>query len=419
LPSKKLDNFHKYTVVRIVIRSLLFLYSIFLLMRFSGSNNDFKVFYQASFDLLHGFNPWLGSNDPNTMYLYGPVTTLAIAPISMININTAVFILRIVSIFSLWIIAYRLHFPETRVNREVYLAILLLSVGTTSNLFYGQLQIPIFCGFIYIAHCLLQEKRKPITVLIISFLSCIMLDQKPHIAIFVLIILFKCGRYKELILILVTEILAGTIVSIQIRSIWFLDYLDALLFRLESTRNGRDSMALMSIFSEFGFSSSKWIFLFIYFAGIFIACKFNDSNRERTILVLPILILLSTPLLHPSDLLYVLPLIVLLVEREMHGILVPLRLIMVSCAFAWSNQISISVSIAILTFFIVTSTSKQRRIRSISNFVLAIIPSLVIPVIFINFPAQEGLGRHIVNFLVLPISFYLYTRLKPTLLRAK
>jgi hypothetical protein len=402
-----------------ILRVFLLAYSLYLLKHFTGSNNDFRVFYQASYDLVHGISPWTASNDPNTSYLYGPLTTLLLAPISFVNIDVAVFFLRTISILSLWIVAYKLDFPQLRKNRDIYFAILLLSMSTTANLFYGQLQIPIFCGFIYIASNLLKNTKSPAVTFFISFIACLMLDQKPHIAIFALILLIKFARYMELKLILLIELLAGVFVSFQIGTIWFFDYLDAINFRLESARNGRDSMAFTSILSEFGLSLPKILLVLIFTIGIILAFRFKDLSGEEILLVIPVFLLIFTPLLHASDVMFIVPLVVFMIDKELHGHESTLRFLLISCLFTWSNQIEIAIIYGMLAFILVTYVNKSRGLRCLFDFLFCLIPCLSVPLVFHFDPTYEGQTRHFVSYLALPISLYLYFNLKPMSKRAK
>jgi len=256
LPSFDLHNQKQMVRFNSIFPALVFvLFGIAELVYFTinGKGNDFPIFYEASRLTLALNSPWDSVSDPvYSAYLNGPITSVLISPLGLMDQDLALGLVRFLSIAVVPYLAFqtsKLLFPDRALNpldRKFWLisTFVLLSFPIRANLEYGQM----FLLFAALAVSSLRFalSNSPVQLFLSGLLIGVCCDYKPQsFLIFSLLICFS----KPLIFIGgAASILMGGLTSSALTSDFpYATWVDVLQKRMGGGSRTGDQMHLYSL----------------------------------------------------------------------------------------------------------------------------------------------------------------------------
>ena len=308
---------------------LVVVVSALYMWHFNNLNNDFQVFYKAGQDLRNGVNPWGNRFDPNAMYLNGSSTLILFSILSFFPLEVAIFFVRALSLV---MVAFAIIYVRSLVNiiaQPQLIIFLLLAFPVRSALEYGQLTI-IFSAIAF--YLLMRLSNRSVETIWIILGVVLILDFKPHIFIGVVTYLLLMHRFALLIKVFFVWLVFQIIVGLYCHLIPFMEMLKAISFRSETVSEGDDSFSIVSIFDF----DSRWSTV-ISLCSVLMYVIYSSSTRRDPasgLLSITAFSLLTTPLLHPTDLMLLL--LVFVIKTE----LTQISSLIMGMFFVWSPQFS-------------------------------------------------------------------------------
>lgn len=375
-----------------------------------GKGYDFPVFYAASRLSLNFQSPWDAVFDPiYSAYLNGPLTALVISPLSLVPQNIALGITRALSIVLIPFLTYQISkyfspYQDLRfLNKRIWLAssIIMFTFPIRANLEYGQFFI-IFLAFAILALRLSSYETKG-SLLLAGFLIGVCCDYKPQcFMVFALLICFK-NRY--IFLGGVFSIISGALLSVILtRKAPYLVWCEVILKKFKGGATG-DQMHIYVLFP--GLWSILVLIVISAFAVAYLLRYRNKvSVQQRSVLIIFITVLLS-PWMHPTDLALFAVFVVGIAIRS-NGLTLFSSLALGSL-LVWSNNVTISIFVALLSFFILfLYLGRNQQTLFVYKF-LIIMPSIFFAIFSKNNPEVEDLLRKLFGIVSLFCATFLAT----------
>jgi hypothetical protein len=388
-----------------VLTFLVLAFLITLYYTKNGLGNDFSVFYFAADYARQFSNPWFSSVDPvYSAYVNGPLTAIVISPISLLSIEVAIFVVRLLSVVSIplnfWLLSKSLNVNISFNSQKLWIAssLLLFSFPVRANLEYGQLFL-LFSLFFSLPLFLLRNFSLNWVQVFSGILLGITVDYKPQV--FGLVTLILVLRYRRVIIGVIISWLFGGLVSVWLTDSGpFVTWAKAINLRKNGGFTSVDQMNLVSLVN----SGFILIILIVSLVGVGSAMIYRNwfsMNRDLfdidwyLVFVVGFILI---PYLHPTDIYIV-------------GVCLVIRLIQSDSIFpwiglgfliTWSNALEVFVAQTILVFFLSVLLKTSR-----SNVVVSMIPSLSLLAAVEISPGNESLTRKFMNFLLLLFVFWL------------
>ena len=378
-----------------------------MLNHFTNQNNDYLVFHKAGSQLLAGLNPWEFSGDNQAMWLYGPVTLLYNAGLSILPIQVSLTVIRVLTLLSILIIAFILSNNVLRVNPFVLAIFFMFSYPVRACLEYGRTDIIMALITLKLLYRLSEPRNFP-NLYILTFYSLFVLDYKPHLAIPILGILLIHG-FRKVFVILSIIYLTVFAYFYLIYKINFLEsWYNSIRIRQPGASKMADQISLSSLTSErIGLIFFILSCVLILFQLIHVR-YYKNSFKDTFISDLSVMLLFITfgIFLHPTDVFLYVIMCLCLVRNGSTFV----NIFCLGCFLVWSPNLYINAVLVVLNFACFYKLNLN-DFRSKPEFMFALfVPLALYTVLVLLDPNQEELARRLLQYLSLLFVTYLSTR---------
>lgn len=368
----------------------------FFLLKFSNQDNDFRVFYHAGQLIRHGLTPWNPNDNPQQMFLYGPLTALALTLFTFLKYKYAILLLRLLTLIVAFFGAQYLLRKQKIEMRLSFSLLFLFLFPIKANLEYGGLGI-IFAALVGYAFLVLAKSNKIFLEIVAGTLISLAIDFKPQIYLPCLILLSLARRMWAVMAVLV-PITIGWIILEIINPNSISQYIHSLQNRSKLLSSSIEQMDLRAIFVQFNFSPRLSDCLVISLFVIFALLAYLFRKNIPSLFVFASLAFMLLPFFHSTDLvlIYVLVLSNIILTENTQPLSLLMILLSLSMASVWSNSIS-GAFLATISLSFVVFLLKQNQNIKIFGYGISTIPVLF-PLFVRHFPNSENLARHIFNY---------------------
>lgn len=357
---------------------------IYRMNRSGGLGNDFQVFYAAGESLSKVGNPYVDKN-----YLNGPLFALLFAQLSKISYWVALNLLRFLSVLLMpvlfWIQCRVLNLHLSFRSYIKLSAVLILTFPSLTSLSYGQISV-IYYSVLALLISSNSLKNKNIRLSLQAVLFLILIDYKPHI--FLLILVFWFFLLDNRYLFFKYLILFSSLYLIYFTKFTRSNLIIAWIENLRNRGNGNlkkgDLLTLWSMPLYF-----EIIFVFVFTICIYYLYlnKLSTLNRIKDTNLGFILFLgtisLLVPYWHPQDSVFFYSAMILMSFKlcfsniEQKFIFLGFGL-----SLTWSSTIfGFAFLLIVLGIMLRLFKYDCYKLKSFSNLVILIIPSLLFVII--------------------------------------
>jgi hypothetical protein len=368
----------------------------FFLFKFSNQDNDFRVFYHAGQLTRHGLAPWNPNDNPQQMFLYGPLTALALTLFTFLKYKYAILLLRVLTLMVAFFGAQYL-LRKQRIEMRLSFSLLFLFLfPIKANLEYGGLGI-IFAALVWYAFLVLAKSNKIFLEMVAGILISLAIDFKPQIYLPCLILLSLARRVWAVMAILVSMTIGWVILEIINPSSISL-YMRSLQNRSKLLSSSIEQMDLRAIFVQINFLSRLSDFLVFSLFVIFALLAYQLRKNIPGLFLFVSLAFMLLPFFHSTDLVLIFALILstIILNEKTQPLILLMILLSLSMASVWSNSISGALLATISVAFVVILLKQNQNIK-IFGYGISAIPVLFS--LFVrHFPDSENLARHIFNY---------------------
>jgi hypothetical protein len=369
----------------------------FLLLKFTNQDNDFRVFYHAGQLTRHGVIPWNPNDNPQQMFLYGPLTALTLIFFTMFKYKYAILILRLLTLSIAFFGAnYILKSQKFALRISLSLLFLLL-FPIRANLEYGGLGL-IYAAFVGFAIFLLAKRKDFHSEVTAGFLFAIAIDFKPQIYLPCLVFLIIMKKTWALLMAIVTLAIGWIIFWLNYQNSMAL-YIHSLHGRSKLLSSSVEQMDLRAILIQLNLAP-RWADLIVFVLYIILIILAWHFRKDKFHLFLIFLIsFLLLPFFHSTDLtlIFVLLLITVRLKEQVFDPSLKMTLLALTLASAWSNSLS-GALLATISILLVVALPKQNRSSQFLGYGMSLIP-ILFQIVVRHFPSIENVTRHILNYI--------------------
>lgn len=365
------------------------------LWHFDNTNNDFQVFYRAGMEFRSGINPWNTYLETGAYYLNGGSTLLLLSSLSIFSIDTAILILRITNLIIVIFVIMRSRNFFRQVPPALIIIFIFLAFPFRSAMEYGQLTI-IFGSVAFIVLIRIW-KNSTDSISVILGLAFIV-DFKPHLVIGLIAYLVLLGRVGLLFKAFFTWLIFQVIIGLYLDVFPFSEMIQAISFRSGTVTEGEDSFSVISFLNLE--SNLSIIFTFVSIVLFSLYLIIARKNLDSRILPLFSFSLLLTPLLHPTDLMFLI--LVFVIKEGFTNV----GFFVLGMFFVWSPQLS---GAGFTTFVILAAIGLLAFLNHplpIVRVVLVFFPNIVY-LSLVGVGVNEVIVRHSIHLLI-PIFIGVY-----------
>jgi len=351
---------------RFTLIAFLFFALVFLIENLNNAYhaNDFKVYYEASQEFLHGGNPYGQAYGLSSgFYKYSPSSLLFFAPATLFTFEIAK-IIHFVFIAFLFIGSLHLglffakkKLPDFKFNETLYLSLVLIfsAVHMSRELHLGNINF-LLIFLTLISFYLIQENKKGLASVSLSVLFLL----KPYFLIIVLVLLVS----REFALILKTVLVSAVFTLLPVLFI-------GISKTIELNQNWLTAMSLHSegMLSEHTFSSiiknysglqlaGYWQYIFIaLIAFVFLSLRISYFNKVK----------IYTPELIISDVFILVALIPNLVITDSQHFLFSIPMLCLILIHLFINPSKVIIVLFSILFFFYGMNSNDLLGNPLSN----------------------------------------------------
>jgi hypothetical protein len=363
----------------------------------NGKGNDFPIFYEASRLTLALKSPWDSVSDPvYSAYLNGPITSVLISPLGLVDQDLALGLVRFLSIAVVPYLAFQtsnLFFPDLALNpldRKFWLisTFVLLSFPIRANLEYGQMFL-LFAA-LAVSSLRLAQSNSPVQLFVSGLLIGVCCDYKPQsFLIFSLLICFS----KPLIFIGgATSILIGGLASSALTSNFpYATWVEVLQKRMGGGARTGDQMHLYSLTLNAFLTTVLVVLLSSTVVALAISNRgIRNLGRPQILSLVIFTVTLFAPWMHSTDLVFFSLYAVILYFTHSLSWTSSLS---IGTFLVWSNNLVVSAFVVFAALFLVLVSQRMTPLLKYRSIFLVVIPSIIFPLTVFISPSLEESHR--------------------------
>lgn len=363
----------------------------------NGKGNDFPIFYEASRLTLALKSPWDSVSDPvYSAYLNGPITSVLISPLGLVDQDLALGFVRFLSIGVVPYLAFqtsKLLFPNLELNpldRKFWLisTFVLLSFPIRANLEYGQMFL-LFAA-LAVSSLRLAQSNSPVHLFLSGLLIGICCDYKPQsFLIFSLLICFS----KLLIFIGgAASVLVGGLTSSALTSDFpYATWAEVLQKRMGGGSRTGDQMHLYSLTSNAFYTTVLVVLLASAVVALLISTRgLRNLERPQIFSLVIFTVTFFAPWMHSTDLVFFSLYAVILYFTHPLSWTSSLTL---GAFLVWSNNLVVSMFVVSVSLILVLTYKRITPILKSCSYGFVAIPAVIFPLTVLFFPSLEESHR--------------------------
>jgi hypothetical protein len=369
--------------------------SFVYLWHFDNTNNDFQVFYRAGLEFRSGINPWNTYLETGAYYLNGASTLLLLSGLSIFSLDTAILILRLANLILVIFVIVRSRDSFRQIPPALIIVFILLAFPFRSAMEYGQLTI-VFGSIAFLVLIRIWKNSTDSFPVILGL--AFIVDFKPHLVIGLIAYLVLLGRVGLIFKAFFAWLIFQLTIGLYLDLFPFSEMIQAISFRSGTVTKGEDSFSVISFLNlDSNLSTITTIVSIVLFSLYLIITR---KNLDLKVLPLFSFSLLLTPLLHPTDLIFLI--LVFVIKEGFTNV----GFFVLGLFFVWSPQLSGAGFTTIVILAAIGLLALLNHPLPLVRVVLVFFPNIVY-LSLVGVGVNEVIVRHSIH-LFIPIFIGVY-----------